>query len=55
MRRKLANYLYFIAGSLFVITSALNFADGKMSMGTVYLCLAITFISLGFAIYRNDK
>lgn len=56
MKKITSDYLYFISGTLFAITSILNFSSSKISLGLCYICLAITFISLGFNYRkRNNK
>ncbi len=46
---KLNYILYFITGILFAISAILNFTINSISMGIVYICLAITFTALGFS------
>lgn len=47
--------LYFISGVLFTITAVLNFTDNKTLMGITYICLAITFTSLGFSYKKRGN
>jgi hypothetical protein len=48
MKKNLRQILNYVAGLLFAIVSIMDFIDGDISMGIVYIGLAITFISLGF-------
>lgn len=54
MKKYTASYLYFFSGILFAIASIIYFSTNKKSLGIVYICLAITFISLRFS-FRKKK
>lgn len=48
MRKSLINFLYFIIGIIWGISSILNFVDSKIKTGILDICIAVVFILLGF-------
>ena len=55
MKKNYSHILFFISGILFTIAAILNFTDNKTLMGITYICLTITFTSLGFSYKKRDN
>ncbi len=53
MQKITVSYLYFITGILFAIISVMYFNTDNKSSGSAFLCLALTFISLGFSLKKK--
>lgn len=55
MKKNLVSNLNFITGILFIINSILNLISNKTLLGITYICIAITFISLGLNYRKKQK
>jgi hypothetical protein len=54
MKKKTTSKLYFLSGILFAITSIIHFSSTETYLGITYICLAITFTSLGFSYKKKE-
>jgi uncharacterized membrane protein HdeD (DUF308 family) len=55
MKRITPGILYFIAGIMSIITAIMYLINNKTSFGVCYICIAVTFITIGLRIRSNNK
>lgn len=54
LKKHLVSYIFFLTAILDVAVSFVNFGSGKISLGAIYLFLAVIFVALGLR-YRKKE